>query len=229
MTSQSSACSSIQRHCNLDIECGIMKCTNPNPLCILEFWKTNWSVIVTDDDVHITSSLDFWLVPFSPILEPTEHLWRDLSLDGPCCCDERLVWNLFKKCERTNKHHCNLLAKSFSKRKTHTCGAFMSFCIVNNAASWQSALSSAPEHPSVCENIRQHQTPSYKWIMMNVHGRRNTDNSCNFHYIEARLDAHASCPDIKNLLASLLIRRSNVYDAIQAAWPHQSGILHFQS
>lgn len=38
----------------------------------------------------IIASLD----SFSPILEPTEYLWCDLSLDRPRCCHKRLTWDL---------------------------------------------------------------------------------------------------------------------------------------
>jgi len=82
------------------------------------------------------------------------QLWNLLSTSG-------VIWRFIELAAVTNAPNGTCSREMISGQPLHismngqsgihTCEACISFCIVNNAASWQRAVISAPEQPSVCK------------------------------------------------------------------------------
>jgi hypothetical protein len=91
----------------------------------------------------------------------------------------------------------------------------MSFFIVIMAASWQSAMTSAPEQPSVCE-------PSVTTMgseSLYANHRRNRGQ------VHVGADGHLPRPDAEDLLATSGVRRAHVNESVQSTRARQSTIL----
>lgn len=107
----------------------------------------------------------------SPSVKLLDYIWRYLFLHPFRCCNERVLWYLSKRL---------VAGSAVIIYEQLTNGASMFSFIVNRAASWHIDTTSAPEHPSVCDNVS------------GGTGRcgTRTYQKCNFRNIDRRIDTH---------------------------------------
>jgi len=81
----------------------------------------------------------------SPPMELLDYVWCYLLFHPFCRRDKRVVWYL---------PMCLVTKSVVAVRERLTNNALMSSFIVRRAASWHIDTTSAPEHPSVCGDMR---------------------------------------------------------------------------
>ena len=106
-----------------------------------------------------------------PPVELLDYVQRYLLLHPFCCRDKCILWYLLM---------CSVTNSVVIAYERLTNGALMSSFIVSRAASWHIDTTSAPEHPSVCEE------------MSRVPGLYDmkTYQECNFRNVNHGVDAH---------------------------------------